>query len=40
MERVPVRVLPGTLVVSDNGDLYGTVADLEVRRYGGADVKG
>lgn len=31
LERVPILVREDTLVISDNGDLYGTVADLKAR---------
>ena len=31
MSQAPVPIDPTTLVVSDNGDIYGTLADLEKR---------
>jgi hypothetical protein len=31
LARVPVPLRPDALVISDNGDLYGTVADLRER---------
>lgn len=31
LSQIPVRVGEDTLVISDNGDLYGTVADLVTR---------
>ena len=33
MAQLPVPLLPDALVVSDNGDLYGTVTDLEARLH-------
>jgi hypothetical protein len=34
LSRSPVPIDPGTLVISDNGDLYGTYADLIARSQG------
>ena len=31
LEQIPVRVRDDALVISDNGDLYGTVTDLKSR---------
>ncbi len=36
LAQVSVPLTPDTLVISDNGDLYGTVADLRVRAETGA----
>jgi hypothetical protein len=37
VDRVPVPVRPDALVVSDNADLYGTLADLRDRARRGND---
>lgn len=34
MEQIPIRIPDETLVISDNGDLYGTLADLFERQTG------
>jgi hypothetical protein len=31
LEQIPIRVREETLVISDNGDIYGTIADLKLR---------
>lgn len=36
LSQLPIPLHDGALVVSDNGDLYGTVADLCERAAGGA----
>jgi hypothetical protein len=31
LDQVPVRLRDDALVISDNGDLYGTISDLKIR---------
>lgn len=31
-DQIPIPILDATLVISDNGDMYGTVNDLRVRQ--------
>jgi hypothetical protein len=35
LDQVPMPIDDSALVVSDNGDIYGTVADLWERTYAG-----